>query len=165
VPPAASAVPEKPIVRRPGPDESLMVTPERRARIEKEYPEARGLLAAEEVEARLFALELPRGNDEKARIELDRLASGKWILVTGNIANPGPDGFELPIRYTPRDPADPVGVTSQWLSVRFSNIEGYDANEYRPGEKMAVVAKYDGKKRATRGYDLILLRKWYDDER
>jgi hypothetical protein len=142
-----------------------MVTPERRARIERHHPEAAGMLLGEDIEAQLFTLELPRGNDEKALAQLDRLAAGKWILVTGNIANPGPDGFELPIRYTPRDPTDPVGVTSQWLSVRFSNIEGYDASQYRLGEKAAVLAKYDGKKRATRGFDLILLRKWYDAER
>lgn len=164
-PPSASvpapAVPEKPVLRRPKDASDLLLSSERRARVEAFAPQARGFLTSADIEEKLYALNLKRGKDEDGLRELDRLAAGKWVLFTGNIGNPTPDGLELPIRYTPRDPNDPMGLTSVWLSVKLTNIQGYSSTEYRPGELAVVLAKYNGRKKATEGYDLVLTGHWF----
>lgn len=162
--PAASVEPasNEKIIRRPSENEALVVTSEKRGSIESKHPDAKGFLTKEELELRLFALELKRGKDKEALQALDRLAKGKWILVSGPITNPQPDTFQLAVRYTPRDSADPIGLTSQWVSVTFSGVRGYDPSAYRPGEQTVVLAKYEGGGKASSGSDLILLDEWYE---
>lgn len=155
------AAQEKPVVRRPKDASDLLLSSERRARVEAFAPQARGFLTSADLEEKLYALNLKRGKDEDGLRELDRLAAGKWVLFTGNVGNPTPDGLELPIRYTPRDPNDPMGLTSVWLSVKLTNIQGYSSSEYRPGELAVVLAKYNGKKKAIEGYDLVLTGHWF----
>jgi hypothetical protein len=155
------AAPSKPIIRRPSGAEDLVLTAERRAQIEAAYPEAKDFLDAAELEQRLYKQRLPRGKDSKATAALDELARGKWVLFTGNLMTPTKDGFELALRYTPRDPNDRLGLTSTWLGIEFSNIAGYDSTQYRAGEPVAILAKYDGKQRATQGHDLILSNRWF----
>jgi hypothetical protein len=161
---AASVEPaaEKKIVRRPSMDEKLEVTDAIRSRVESRHPEAAGFLTGAQIEEKLFALDLKRGKDDEALKHFDRLAKGKWILLTGPLTAPQADGFELPVRYTPRDPTDPMGLTSQWISVKLTELQGYEATEYRSGEKAAVLAKYKGSKEASPGFDLILLGHWYE---
>lgn len=158
---AAPTVPEKPAVRRPKDASDVLLSSDRRRRVEAFAPQAKGFLTSAEIEEKLYALNLKRGKDEDGLRELDHLAAGRWVLFTGNIGNPSPDGFELPIRYTPRDPNDPMGLTSVWLSVKLTNIQGYSSTEYRPGELAVVLAKYTGKKKATEGYDLVLTGHWF----
>lgn len=171
VPPSAgpavsvAAVPPKRVVRRPSEHEIVVLTPEHRAIIENRHPEAAGFVSDDQLEEQLFAMELRRGQDGKATDALDRLAKGKWIFVAGPIVNPQSDGFELAIAYTPRDPKDPIGLTSQWINIKFTKIEGYDPTEYRIGEQMAVLAKYNGRRGASPGFDLILLEDWYPKEK
>jgi hypothetical protein len=153
---------ERKIIRRPGMDDLLEVTSEIRSRIERRHPEAAGFLSGKELEEQLFAMDLKRGKDDEALKRLDAIAKGKWILLIGPITETKPEGFQLPVRYTPRDPQDPMGLTSQWLSIQLREIEGYDATEYRPGEKAAVLAKYRGALEASPGFDLVLLGQWYD---
>ncbi len=161
VPVAAPAEPPKPALRRPNDAADLLLTDERRARIERLAPEARGFLTSAEVEERLYKLNLKRGKDADGLRALDGIARGKWILFTGNIGGLAKDGFELPIRYTPKDPADPMGLTSTWLSVKFSDVKSFDASQYKPGELAVILAKYEGKKEAKPGYDVVLLGDWF----
>lgn len=156
--------PEKPIIRRPSGSDDLVLTAERRAKIEREIPEAKGFLDGAELERSLFKRNLPRGKDSKASAALDQLAHGKWVLFTGHIMNPSQDGFQLALRYTPRDPKDRLGLTSTWLGIQFASIAGYDSSQYRPGEPVAVLARYNGKSRAEPGYDLVLSNRWFVEQ-
>ena len=159
------AAPAKPIIRRPSGLEDLVLTAERRTHIERVIPEAKGFLDAAELERSLYKRSLPRGKDDRATAALDQLAQGKWVLFTGNLMKPTKDGFELALRYTPRDAKDRLGLTSTWLPIQFANVSGYDRSQYRAGEPIAVLARYNGKNRAEPGYDLILSNRWFSETR
>jgi hypothetical protein len=159
---AAPAAPEKPVVKRPKDIADLMLTSERRSRLENFASRASGFVAVQDLETKLYALDLARGKDEAAVKALDGMARGKWVLFTGNIGALTADGFELPVRYTPKDPNDPMGITSVWLPIRFSKIQGYSMNEYKPGMLAVVLARYDGDRKVTEGYDVVQLEKWFD---
>jgi hypothetical protein len=160
-PPSVSAAPAKAVVPRPKDSVDLIVSPEKRARVEALAPEAKGFLVGETLEHQLYGLELKRGKDPDALSALDRLAKGKWVLFTGNIGNITPEGCELPIRYTPKDPNDSLGLTSTWLPIRITKIKGFSPAEYRPGELAAVLAHYEGGMKAGPGYDVVLLNSWF----
>jgi hypothetical protein len=162
--PAAPSVPpspEKPIIERPKGPEDLIVSDEKRARVESLAPEAKGFLTSADLEQQLYRMQLRRGKDADAIKELEKLAKGKWVLFTGNIGNPTADSCELPIRYTPKDPNDFTGLTSTWLSIKVTNITGYGGTEYRQGELAVILAKYDGKLSASPGYDPVFLKHWF----
>ncbi len=159
---ATPPAPEKPGPRRPGDSNDLILTPSIRARLEHFAPEARGFTTSLALEEALYKLQLKRGVDADAVKALDRLAKGKWVLFTGNIGGVTPGTFQLPIRYTPKDQNDPLGLTSVWVSIEFTNINGYDSSKYQPGELTAILARYDGKLKATTGYDTILLDHWFE---
>jgi hypothetical protein len=163
-PAVAPSVPEasaKPSVPRPKDSVDLIVSPEKRARVERLAPEARGFLTSDEIEKRLYAMELKRGKDADAVKALDGIARGKWVLFTGNVGSLTDEGCELPIRYTPKDPNDALGLTSVWVPIRLSGIKGYDRTQYAPGELAVILARYDGVQKATPGYDVVLLRSWF----
>jgi hypothetical protein len=155
-------LPEKPVIQRPKDAADLLVSTEKRARVESFAPEARGFLNSAELEEQLYKMQIKRGKDSDAVKALDQLAAGKWVLFTGNIGSPAADSFELPIRYTPKDPNDKLGLTNVWISVKLTKIRGYDASEYRPGELAVMLAKYEGKEVATGGYDVVLLGHWFE---
>jgi hypothetical protein len=163
LPPAsvAPAAPAKPVLQRPKDSVDLIVSTEKRARVERLVPEAKGFLTSEELEGKLYQLELRRGKDADAVKALDRLAKGKWVLFTGNIGSITPAGCELPIRYTPKDPNDALGLTAVWLPIQITAIKGYDPAEYRAGELAAILARYNGDRKATPGYDVVLLKSWF----
>jgi hypothetical protein len=148
-------------IRRPSGHEDLVLTADRRTHIERAIPEAKGFLDAAELERSLYERSLPRGKDTKATAALDALAAGQWVLFTGQLMKPTKDGFELALRYTPRDAKDRLGLTSTWLPIQFTNIAGYDSSQYRAGEPVAVLARYNGKNRAEPGHDLILSKRWF----
>lgn len=160
--PAEPSRPEKPTVRRPKDEADLVVTPEKRARVERLAPEARGFLTSAELEEKLFGMNLTRGKDADAAKAFDKLARGKWVLFAGNIGALTPEHFELPIRYTPRDPMDSMGITTVWIPIELSSIKGFDASQYQPGDLAVVLAKYDGKRKASGGYDVILSKQWFE---
>jgi hypothetical protein len=54
-----------------------------------------------------------------------------------------------------------MGLTSVWVSVQLSGIKGYDQAKYQPGELAVVLARYEGKRKATSGYDVVLLEHWF----
>ena len=158
----APPAPEAPVIQRPKDQADLLVSDSKRARVEAFAPQAKGFLVSADLEDELYKLNLRRGKDSDAVKALDRMAKGKWVLFTGNIGGVAPDALELPIRYTPRDPNDPMGITSVWLSIKLTNIKGYDATQYRAGELAVVLAKYDGKQAASGGYDVVLLKHWFE---
>ena len=47
------------------------------------------------------------------------------------------------------------------VTVKFTNVKGYDMAEYRQGELAVILARYDGDKVAKAGYDAVLLRNWF----
>ncbi len=155
------AAPAKPIIRRPSGEEDLILTEERRAAIEKAFPEAKGFLVARDIERELFKQSFRRGKEAGAVKAFDARAKGQWVLFTGNVMSPTSEGFELPVRYTPRDPMDRVGLTSTWFAVQFRGVEGYDRASYEPGEMTGVLAKYEGARTVTSGHDLVLGNRWF----
>lgn len=163
-PTSASAAPGpvKLGTRRPIDESDVLLLPGRRARLEALAPEAKGFLTSGELEEKLYSLNLRRGVDADALKAFDGMVKGRWILFTGNIGGLAKDSFELPIRYTPRDPKDALGLTSTYFGVKFTNVKGYDMSEYRQGELAVILARYDGDKTAKAGYDVVLLRRWFD---
>jgi hypothetical protein len=157
----AAGVPARPVIRHPSSEGDLVLTEARRAKIEQAFPEAKGFIEAAQLERDLYKLGLRRGKDAKALAQLDRLAQGKWVLFTGNPIARKKEGFSLPVRYTPRDPNDRLGLTSTWLTIEFSNISGYDSAAYQPEEPMVVLARYEGKDSAGLGHDLVLSNQWF----
>ncbi len=159
---APAAVSVKPGTRRPIDESDILLLPGRRTRLEALAPESKGFLTSAELEEKLYSLNLRRGVDADALRAFDGMAKGRWVLFTGNIGALEKDSFELPIRYTPKDAKDPLGLTSTWFGVKFTNVKGYDMAEYRQGELAVVLARYDGDKSAKAGYDVVLLRRWFD---
>jgi hypothetical protein len=159
---SAATQPVKLGTRRPIDESDVLLLPGRRTRLESFAPESRGFLSGADLEEKLYALNLRRGVDADALRAFDGMAKGRWILFTGNIGALAKDGFELPIRYTPKDAKDPLGLTSTWFGVKFTNVKGYEMPEYRQGDLAVVLARYDGDKVAKVGYDVVLLRRWFD---
>ncbi len=165
-PPKPSPPPSstRPSVRRPKDLSELVLNPRRRQTLEQRFSQARGFLEQSEVERQLFAKPLKRGNDAEAQKALDSVAQNRWMLFSGNILEPADAGFKLAVRYTPREAQDPLGLTSAWLPVHFTNVEGFDAKNYRPGEAIAVLAKYVGKGRVEGARDVVFLQAWEFDD-
>jgi hypothetical protein len=159
---SAAPLPVKPGTRRPIDESDVLLLPGRRTRLEALAPESRGFLTSAELEEKLYSLNLRRGVDADALRAFDGMAKGRWILFTGNIGGLAKDGFELPIRYTPKDAKDALGLTSTWLGVKFTNVKGYDMAEYRQGDLAVILARYEGDKASKVGYDVVLLRRWFD---
>jgi hypothetical protein len=151
----------KPAVRRPDNDGDLVLTEERRSKIEAAYPESKGFLDVADSESRLYEYDFSRGKEAPAVAAFDSRARDKWVLFTGNMVNPQGGSFGMPVRYTPRDAHDPMGLTSTWFLIELEDISGYDASEYKQGDLAVVLAKYEGGKKAKGGYDLILLDRWF----
>lgn len=158
--PSAAPPPEQHVVQRAKDPSDLIINDQRRARVESFAPEAKGFLTSAELEESLYKLNLRRGKDDDAEKAFDRLAKGKWILFTGNVT-PKPGSAEMPIRYTPKDPKDDFGLTSTYFSVPVENIKGWDGSTYRTGEFAVILAKYEGKKKAGPGYDVVALEHWF----
>ena len=107
-------------------------------------------------------MDLKRGKDADALKAFDSLAKGKWVLFTGNIGSVTAGTFLLPIRYTPKDENDTMGITAVWIPIELSNIKGYDAKDYQPGELAVMLGKYEGKGKASAGYDVVLSNHWFE---
>jgi hypothetical protein len=153
----------RPAIRRPETSAELILTERARAQIEQAFPDAKGFLEVSAIESELQKQGLRRGKEAPALAAFDRQAKDKWLLFTGNIVGPEKDRFVLPVRYTARDANDKLGLTSTWLPIELSEIRGYDSTQHEPGELMAVLARYNGKKSASPGYDLVLLDRWFFD--
>jgi hypothetical protein len=157
---AAAERSQRKVVRRAKTDADLLLNPERRAKLESVVPEAKGFLDSKELEASLFKQELKRGATDVALKAFDKLAKDRFVLFSGYIMDPKESGFDLAIRYTPRDPADPVGLTATWFPVHFSNVKGYDNTQYQGGEPVTILARYAGNQTTSQARDVILLEEW-----
>ncbi len=162
----AAATPDPEVLPPPEPEKpsrpekiDTEVTAERRAAIEKAYPEAKGFVVATEIEDKLKKNKAISAKDA-AVTAFDRLAKGKWVLFSGPVSNPADSGFELGITYTPRDPKDLMGMSRQWFPLSLAGVEGYDKEKMKAGTIVVVLAKYEGGAKATKGYELVELGHW-----
>ncbi len=138
----------------------LVLNSGRRRKLEAAFPEAQGFLEVGKLEEALYKKNIPRGKAALAVKRFDALAKGKWVLFVGNVGEKSADGFQLAVRYTPRDPKDPFGLTSNWFPIHFSGVEGYVPSEYEPGQPIAVLARYEGKQQTSSARDVVLLGSW-----
>jgi hypothetical protein len=135
------------------------VTAARRAVIEGKYPAAKGFLVAAELEEKLKANKALK--DKKSAIQaFDKAAQGKWILFSGPLVNLTDDGFDLGIVYTPQLPNDPMGMSRQFFEVTLGKVEGYSKEAFKTGNMVAVLAKYNGKGKASPGHELVSTGDW-----
>lgn len=138
---------------------STELTDELRTSVEAAHSDAKGFLMGTELEEKLK--KDPKNTAKAAALKsFDKLAKGKWVLFTGNLVNPTDAGFELGVTYTPLAPGDRIGISRQFFTVTFSNVEGYDSKSFKPGTMVAVLAKYNGDAVASPGYELVAEDKW-----
>lgn len=158
---AAAEKASRKVLRRAKNEADLILNPDRRAKLESVVPEAKGFLDQRDLEPLLYKQDLKRGANDAGLKAFDKLAKGRFVLFSGYIVDPKAEGFDLAVRYTPRDPADPVGLTATWFPIHFSQVKGYDASAYKGGEPVAILAKYDGNQTASNARDVISLEEWF----
>ena len=137
----------------------MAVTADKRAKAEGKVPEARGFLVASELEEKLKANKKLK-EKEAAVTAFDKLASGKWILFAGPVANLTASSFDIGITYTPQIPGDMIGMSRQWFPVTLSSVTGYVMEDLKPGQVVVVLAKYGGKQKAAGGTELVAAGSW-----
>jgi hypothetical protein len=135
------------------------VTPDRRSKAEAAVPEAKGFLVGQSLEEKLKANKTLK-EKEAGVTAFDKLAKGKWVLFTGPISNPTEAGFDLGITYTPQIKGDMMGMSRQWFPVSFTDVKGYEASKFKVGQMVVVLAKYDGKQKASPGNELVATGNW-----
>jgi hypothetical protein len=154
--PAAAATTAK--AERPTKVETEL-TPARRSAIESKHAAAKGFLVASELEAKLKANKALK--DKKGALAaFDKAASGKWVLFTGPLVNLTEDGFDVGIVYTPQLPNDPMGMSRQFFEVTLTKIEGYTKSDFKDGNVVVVLAKYNGAGKAGPGHELVAGGDW-----
>ena len=156
--PTETAAKEPPKPARPEKID-VELTAERRAKIDGAVPEAKGFLVATELEEKLKANKKLK-EKEAGVAAFDKMASGKWVLFTGPIANLTDSGFDMGITYTPQIKGDMMGMSRQWFPVTFSNVKGYEASKFKVGNTVVVLAKYTGKQKAGPGQELVEANAW-----
>jgi len=159
--PTASAPAEAPAKAKPERPASieLELTAARRSAVEAKYPQAKGFLEAKELEESLKANKAIKAK-EAAVAALDRAAKGKWVLFAGTLVNPTDTGFDLGIVYTPQMAGDVMGMSRQFFEVTLSEIEGYEADAFKAGNSVVVLAKYQGGGKAGPGHELVAADVW-----
>ncbi|HEX4340906.1 MAG TPA: hypothetical protein VH062_33590 [Polyangiaceae bacterium] len=164
-PPPPAPTPQKsaeppPEAKRSRPEKlETEVTPERRTKAEAAVPEAKGFLVGQTLEEKLKAMKTLK-EKEAGVTAFDKLAKGKWVLFTGPISNPTDSGFDLGITYTPQIKGDMMGMSRQWFPVTFTDVKGYEASKFKPGQVVVVLAKYEGKEKASPGNELVETGNW-----
>jgi hypothetical protein len=136
----------------------LELTDERRGKIEEGVPDAKGFLAATDIEADIHKAKLD--DEAKAVKAWDAKTKGKWILIKGNIANITENDFDLAVTYTPQAPNDPMGMSKKFFFVKLSGVEGYEMKNYKDGQFAVMLMKYDGQKKASAGHDVVAEGYW-----
>lgn len=156
IPEPSAAEPEEPT--RPASIETE-VTADRRATIEKEYPQAKGFLLAKDLEEQLKGNKAVK-EEQNAIKAFDAKAKGKWLLFTGTMVNLTDKGFDMAIVYTPQLPNDPMGMSRQFFTVSFSDVKGYDETKFKVGNTGVVLTKYNGDKQASPAFELVEAGHW-----
>jgi hypothetical protein len=161
LPPPAPAPepPPPPVAKKPERPENIdtKVTPERRQRIEAAIPESKGFLVETDLEDGLKKKKFDKEPPGVAAFESK--AKGKWIVFGGPISNLTSSGFDLPITYAQAE-GDSIGMSRKWFMVTFSDVKGYDSGKFKAGQTIVVAARYNGKKQASPGSELIELGQW-----
>ena len=159
VPPPAPTPAPPPEEKKPSRPEKIemTLTPERRQKVEAAIPEAKGFIVATDIEAGLKKKKLDK--EPPAVGGFEAKAHGKWVLFIGPISNTSPSGFDLPVTYAQAE-GDAMGMSRKWFMVTFAGVKGYDVSKFKGGETVVVLAKYDGKKKASSGYELVDLGDW-----
>ena len=81
--------------------------------------------------------------------------------ASGGVASEkSPFGFDLGVTYTPQIKGDMLGMTRQWFPVAFSDVKGYDVSKFKAAQMVVVLAKYDGKEKASPGNELVATGSW-----
>lgn len=135
------------------------LTAARRQRIEAAVPDARGFIVASEIEKELKA-DKDVDKEPLAVKAFDERALGKWVLFVAPMNAADDDGFELPVTFAHASKGDPFGMSRMWFYIRFSEVKGYSNVTAAGGQVTAVVARYNGQKRATPAHDLVGLGLW-----
>ena len=153
---AEPAEPEKPA--RPA-NIAQDLTPDRRSAVEKAYAQAKGFLVAKDIEQKLKDNKAVK--EEKKAVEtFDGMVKGKWVLFTGTMVNLTDKGFDMAVVYTPQLPNDPMGMSRQFFTVTFTEVEGYDQSKFKVGNVGVVLAKYNGKQAASPAHELVDAGHW-----
>jgi hypothetical protein len=155
--PTPTPAPTPAVAKRPKVD--LELTDARRAAVESKYPEAKGFLHGKDLEEKLKANKAIKAK-EGAVTAFDKAAKGKWVLFGGSMVNLTEKGFDLGIVYTPQLPGDVMGMSRQFFEVTFSDVEGYDKNQFKAGDVVVVLAKYLGGGKAEPGRELVATEVW-----
>jgi hypothetical protein len=156
-PPPAAEAPAKTTERPSKIDMSL--TPERRSAIESKYGAAKGFVAAADLEKKLKADKTLK--DKKAAVAaFDKAARGKWVLFTGPLVNLTDDGFDVGFEYSPQLPNDPMGMSRQFFEVTLTKVEGYAKDQFKAGNVVVVLVKYNGAQKGSPGYELVSQNVW-----
>ncbi len=155
-PSAQPSEPEKPA--RPAKIDTEL-TPDKRGVLEKAYPQAKGFLVAQDIQEQLKKNKAVK--EEKNAVKaFDAKAKGKWVLFAGTMVNLTDKGFDMAIVYTPQMPNDPMGMSRQFFTVTFSDVEGYDESKFKVGNTGVVLAKYNGDKSASPAYEVVEAEHW-----
>lgn len=135
------------------------LTDERKAKLLKAYPDAKGFVIAKDIEDQLKKNKAVK--EEKNAVKaFDAKAKGKWVLFTGTMVNLTDKGFDMAIVYTPQLPNDPMGMSRQFFTVTFSDVEGYDPSKFKVGSQGVVLAKYNGDQKATPAHEVVETGQW-----
>jgi hypothetical protein len=135
------------------------LTDERRAKLTKAYADAQGFTLAKDLEEQLKKNKTLK-DEQKAVKAFDAKAKNKWLLFTGTMVNLTKDGFDMAVVYTPQLPNDPMGMSRQFFTVTFSNVQGYDESKFKVGSAGVVLAKYTGDKKASPAYEVVEAGHW-----
>ena len=154
-PPSATEEPKK---TRPASIDSKL-TDERRAELEKAYPETKAFVLAQDIEDGLKKNKALK-EEKNALKAFDAKVKGKWMLFTGTMVNLTDTGFDMAIVYTPQLPNDPIGMSRQFFTVTFSDVEGYARDKFEVGSAGVVLAKYNGAKQASPGREVVETGHW-----
>lgn len=137
----------------------MELTPARRTAVEGKFANAKGFLAASDLQAKLKADKSLK--DKKAAIAaFDKLARGKWVLFAGPFVNATEDSFDIGFEYTPQLPNDPMGMSRQFFEVTMTQVEGYTKDAFKGGNVGVVLVKYNGAGKAGPGYELVAAGVW-----
>jgi hypothetical protein len=168
-PPAIAAPSVAPVAVAPKPKEppkssrpekiDVTVTPARKSEIEGAYAEAKGFAVSSEIEESLKKNKALKDKGPALKA-FDKAAQGKWVLFSGPIVNLTETGFDLGVTFTPRLENDPMGMSRQFFMVTLAGIEGYSKADFKDGQVVVALAKYDGNAKASKGYELVATGHW-----
>ena len=51
-------------------------------------------------------------------------------------------------------------MSQQFVTINFRGVEGYSKDEFKAGQVVVVLAKYDGSGKSTKGYELVEAGHW-----